>query len=109
MFRKKKTPSAIDPQQLSLVEYAQERIAQKTWFHRHLLSSLFLIFFALIANLAFEYKAEFMPFNTKWSFALATLVFTIEPRGFLVGDKELTAVGIRACIGHRQDTRAIVF
>jgi hypothetical protein len=23
MFRKKKTPSAIDPQQLSLVEYAQ--------------------------------------------------------------------------------------
>ena len=72
MFRKTKPSSAIDPQQLSLVEYAQERIAQKTWFHRHLLASLFLIFFALIANLAFEYKAEFMPFNTKWSFALAT-------------------------------------
>ena len=74
MFRKTKPSSAIDPQQLSLVEYAQERIAQKTWFHRHLLASLFLIFFALIANLAFEYKAEFMPFNTKWSFALATLL-----------------------------------
>ena len=74
MFRRRKPSSAIDPQQLSLVEYAQERIAQKAWFHRHLLASLFLIFFALIANLAFEYKVEFMPFNTEWSFALATLL-----------------------------------
>ena len=74
MFRKRKPSSAIDPQQLSLVEYAQQRIAQKTWFHRHLLTSLFLIFFSLIANLAFEYKLEFMPFNTNWSFSLATFL-----------------------------------
>lgn len=74
MFGKRKTSSAIDPQQLTLVENAQKRIAQKTWFHRHLLVSLFVIFFALIVNLAFEYKVEFMPFNTNWSFALATLL-----------------------------------
>ena len=74
MFGKRKTSSAIDPQQLTLVENAQKRIAKKTWFHRHLLVSLFVIFFALIVNLAFEYKVEFMPFNTNWSFALATLL-----------------------------------
>ncbi len=74
MFEKRKTSSAIDPQQLTLVENAQKRIAKKTWFHRHLLVSLFVIFFALIVNLAFEYKVEFMPFNTNWSFALATLL-----------------------------------
>ena len=74
MFGKRKTSSAIDPQQLTLVENAQKRITQKAWFHRHLLVSLFVIFFAFIVNLAFEYKVEFMPFNTNWSFALATIL-----------------------------------
>jgi len=74
MFFKKKPQTTINPQQVILVEHAQQRIAQKKRFHTHLLISLFIVFFALILNLAFEYKAEFTPFNTRWSIALATLL-----------------------------------
>ncbi len=74
MFRKRKPTSTIDPQQVTLVEHAQQRIAQKRWFHNHLLASLFLNFFALIINLAFDYMADFMPFGLQWSYILATLL-----------------------------------
>lgn len=74
MFRKRKPTPTIDPQQVTLVEHAQQRIAQKRWFHNHLLTSLFLNFFALIINLAFGYKADFMPFGLQWSYILATLL-----------------------------------
>lgn len=74
MFRKRKPTPTIDPQQVTLVEHAQQRIAQKRWFHNHLLASLFLNFFALIINLAFDYKADFMPFGLQWSYILATLL-----------------------------------
>ncbi|MGB0357385.1 MAG: dihydrofolate reductase [Flavobacteriaceae bacterium] len=74
MFFKKKPQTTINPQQVSLVEHAQQRIAQKKRFHTHLLVILFLVFFALVLNLAFEYKADFTPFNTYWSVALAALL-----------------------------------
>ena len=74
MFSTKKQKTAIDAEQVALVEHAQMRIAQKRRFHTHLLLSLFLIFFALVLNFAFDYKAEFMPFNTHWSFALGSLL-----------------------------------
>lgn len=74
MFRKKKPQNTINPQQVSLVEHAQKRIAQKRRFNTHLLVSLFLIFFGVILNFAFDYKVDFMPFNTHWSFALASLL-----------------------------------
>jgi dihydrofolate reductase len=74
MFFKKKPQTTINPQQVSLVEHAQQRIAQKKRFHTHLLITLFLIFFALVLNFAFEYKADFTPFNTHWSVALAALL-----------------------------------
>ena len=74
MFFKKKSKTTIDPQQVTLVEHAQQRVAQKKRFHSHLLVTLFLVFFALVLNFAFEYKADFTPFNTHWSFALATFL-----------------------------------
>ncbi|MGB0357652.1 MAG: dihydrofolate reductase [Flavobacteriaceae bacterium] len=74
MFFKKKSKTTIDPQQVTLVEHAQQRIAQKKRFHSHLLLTLFIVFFALVLNFAFEYKADFTPFNTHWSFALATFL-----------------------------------
>ena len=73
MFFKKKPKTTIDPQQVTLVEHAQQRIAQKKRFNNHLLATLFLVFFAFVLNFAFEYKADFTPFNTHWSFALAAL------------------------------------
>ena len=73
MFFKKKPKNTIDPQQVTLVEHAQQRIAQKKRFNNHLLATLFLVFFAFVLNFAFEYKADFTPFNTHWSFALAAL------------------------------------
>ena len=74
MFRKKKPQTTINPQQVTLVEHAQQRIAQKRKFNTHLLVTLFLIFFSIVLNFAFEYKGDFMPFNTHWSFALASLL-----------------------------------
>jgi len=74
MFFRKKPQTTINPQQVSLVEQAQQRITQKKRFHTHLLATLFLIFFALVLNFAFEYKADFTPFNTYWSVALAALL-----------------------------------
>tara|TARA_E500000081_G_C6119512_1_gene347080 strand:- start:505 stop:1407 length:903 start_codon:yes stop_codon:yes gene_type:complete len=74
MFFKKKPKTTIDPQQVTLVEHAQQRIAQKKRFNNHLLATLFLVFFAFVLNFAFEYKADFTPFNTHWSFALAALL-----------------------------------
>ncbi len=74
MFRKKKPQTTINPQQVTLVEHAQQRITQKRRFNTHLLVSLFLIFFGVILNFAFDYKLDFMPFNTYWSFALASLL-----------------------------------
>jgi len=74
MFFKKKSKTTIDPQQVTLVEHAQQRIAQKKRFHSHMLLTLFIVFFALVLNFAFEYKADFTPFNTHWSFALATFL-----------------------------------
>lgn len=74
MFFKKRSKTTIDPQQVTLVEHAQQRIAQKKRFHSHLLLTLFLVFFALVLNFAFEYKADFTPFNTHWAFALATFL-----------------------------------
>ena len=74
MFFKKKPKNTIDPQQVTLVEHAQQRIAQKKRFNNHLLATLFLVFFAFVLNFAFEYKADFTPFNTHWSFALAALL-----------------------------------
>ena len=56
MFRKKKNPPAIEPQQVALVEHAQKRIAQKRRFHTHLLISLFAVFFSMVLNFAFDYK-----------------------------------------------------
>jgi dihydrofolate reductase len=56
------------------VEHAQQRVAQKKRFNNHLLATLFLVFFAFVLNFAFEYKADFTPFNTHWSFALAALL-----------------------------------
>ncbi len=56
------------------MEHAQQRVAQKKRFHSHLLVTLFLVFFALVLNFAFEYKADFTPFNTHWSFVLATFL-----------------------------------
>lgn len=74
MFFKKKPKNTIDPQQVTLVEHAQQRIAQKKRFNNHLLATLFLVFFAFVLNFAFEYKADLTPFNTHWSFALAALL-----------------------------------
>ena len=74
MFFKKKSKTTIDPQQVTLVEHAQQRIAQKKRFHSHLLLTLFIVFFALVLNFAFEYKADFTPFDTHWAFALATFL-----------------------------------
>ena len=74
MFFKKKPKTTIDPQQVTLVEHAQQRIAQKKRFNNHLLATLFLVFFAFVLNFAFEYEADFTPFNTHWSFALAALL-----------------------------------
>ena len=74
MFRKKKPQTTINPQQVTLVEHAQQRIAQKRNFNTHLLVTLFLIFFSIVLNFAFDYKEDFMPFNTHWSFALASLL-----------------------------------
>ena len=74
MFREKKPKTTIDPQQVSLVEHAQQRVAQKKRFHAHLLLTLFLVFFALVLNFAFDYKAAITPFNTHWSFALTALL-----------------------------------
>ena len=74
MFRKKKNPPAIEPQQVALVEHAQKRIAQKRRFHTHLLISLFAVFFSMVLNFAFDYKIEFMPFNTYWAFATGALL-----------------------------------
>lgn len=74
MFFKKKPKTTIDPQQVTLVEHAQQRIAQKKRFNNHLLATLFLVFFAFVLNFAFDYKADFTPFNTHWSFALAALL-----------------------------------
>ena len=74
MFFKKRSKTTIDPQQVTLVEHAQQRIAQKKRFHSHLLLTLFIVFFALVLNFAFEYKADFTPFNTHWAFALATFL-----------------------------------
>lgn len=74
MFRKKKNPPAIEPQQVALVEHAQKRIAQKRRFHTHLLISLFAVFFSMVLNFAFEYKIEFMPFNTFWAFSTGVLL-----------------------------------
>ena len=74
MFFKKKPKTTVDPQQVTLVEHAQNRIAQKKRFNTHLLVSLFLIFFAVVLNFAFGYKSDFSPFNTNWSFALAALL-----------------------------------
>ena len=74
MFFKKKPKTTVDPQQVTLVEHAQNRIAQKKRFNTQLLVSLFLTFFAVVLNFAFEYQANFMPFNTHWSFALASLL-----------------------------------
>jgi len=74
MFFRKKPKNTIDPQQVTLVEHAQQRIAQKKRFNNHLLATLFLVFFAFVLNFAFEYKADFTPFNTHWSFALAALL-----------------------------------
>ena len=74
MFFKNKPKTTIDPQQVTLVEHAQQRIAQKKRFNNHLLATLFLVFFAFVLNFAFEYKADFTPFNTHWSFALAALL-----------------------------------
>jgi len=74
MFFKKRSKTTIDPQQVTLVKHAQQRIAQKKRFHSHLLLTLFIVFFALVLNFAFEYKADFTPFNTHWSFALATFL-----------------------------------
>lgn len=74
MFRKKKPDNTINPQQVALVEHAQHRIAQKRRFQTHLLATLFLVFFAFVLDFAFEYKADFMPFNTHWSFAITSLL-----------------------------------
>jgi len=74
MFFRKKPKNTIDPQQVTLVEHAQQRIAQKKRFNNHLLATLFLVFFAFVLNFAFEYEADFTPFNTHWSFALAALL-----------------------------------
>ncbi|CAI8310487.1 MAG: Dihydrofolate reductase type 3 [Bacteroidota bacterium] len=74
MFRKKKPDNTINPQQVALVEHAQHRIAQKRRFQTHLLATLFLVFFAFVLDFAFEYKADFMPFNTRWSFAITSLL-----------------------------------
>ena len=74
MFFKNKPKTTIDPQQVTLVEHAQQRIAQKKRFNNHLLATLFFVFFAFVLNFAFEYKADFTPFNTHWSFALAALL-----------------------------------
>jgi dihydrofolate reductase len=78
MFGRKKQKKTLDAQQVALVEHAQMRIAQKRGFHTHLLVSLFAIFFALVLNFAFDYKSDFMPFNTQWSFVLgATLLLLL--------------------------------
>ncbi len=74
MFFKKKPQTTINPQQVALVEHAQQRISQKRGFNTHLLISLFLLFFALVLNFAFGYKADFRPFNSDWSIALAALL-----------------------------------
>ncbi len=74
MFRKKKPDNTINPQQVALVEHAQHRIAQKRRFQTHLLATLFLVFFAFVLDFAFEYKGDFMPFNTRWSFAITSLL-----------------------------------
>ena len=83
MFRKKKADNTINPQQVALVENAQYRIAQKRRFQTHLLVTLFLILFAFVLDFAFEYKADFMPFNTRWSLALVTLLGIVLVVNFL--------------------------
>jgi dihydrofolate reductase len=74
MFRKKKPKLTVDPQQVTLVEHAQQRVAQKRRFNTQLLVTLFLVFFAFVLDFAFGFKANFMPFNTHWSFALASFL-----------------------------------
>lgn len=65
---------SVDPQQVALVEHAQRRIAEKRRFHHHLLASLFIVFFSLLVNFVFDYKANFNPFNVHWSFVLIALL-----------------------------------
>jgi len=83
MFGIRKEKTTLDAQQVSLVEHAQMRIAQKRGFHTHLLISLFLIFFALVLDFAFDYKTDFRPFNTHWSFILGTLLLLLLLTHFL--------------------------
>ena len=74
MFSKKKPNSAIDKDQLELIENAQKRIIQKKRLYIHFVIFLIGSIFLIVLNLVLGYGSDFKPFNTEW-FVWAILIW----------------------------------
>ena len=73
MLFKNKNSSNIDEEQIALVEYAQERIKSKRRLFYHFSIMLIGSSSMLIANLLFDFKADYIFFNYPWSYWLCIL------------------------------------
>lgn len=70
MLFKNKNSSNIDDEQIALIEYAQQRIKSKKRLFFHFFFMAFVLLSAVIANLVFDVKKEYIFFELDWSYWL---------------------------------------
>ena len=70
MLFKNKNSSNIDDEQIALIEYAQQRIKSKKRLFFHFFFMTFVLLSAVIANLVFNVKKEYIFFELDWSYWL---------------------------------------
>ena len=70
MLFKNKNSSNIDDEQIALIEYAQQRIKSKKRLFFHFFFMAFVLLSAVIANLVFDVKKEYIFFELNWSYWL---------------------------------------
>ena len=70
MLFKNKNSSNIDDEQIALIEYAQQRIKSKKRLFFHFFLMAFVLLSAVIANLVFDLKKEYIFFELDWSYWL---------------------------------------
>lgn len=70
MLFKNKNSSNIDDEQIALIEYAQQRIKSKKRLFFHFSFMAFVLLSAVIANLVFDVKKEYIFFELDWSYWL---------------------------------------
>ena len=70
MLFKNKNSSNIDDEQIALIEYAQQRIKSEKRLFFHFFFMAFVLLSAVIANLVFDVKKEYIFFELDWSYWL---------------------------------------